>query len=756
MAYFCMLFDSRGRLGTELDGKLLNGDEGWLLRSTNISKKLFITVAILAVGSGIGTYTVFARADVAGPDPNLVIAFLYLNLTLMLVLGALVAYRLVRLWSRRRQGLAGAQLHTRLVMLFSVVAVIPTIVVAIFSVLLFDFGIRSWFSERIGTAVDASQLVAESYLEEHRQNIRGDALAMANDLNRDASVLNNRPTQLMKVIRAQAFIRNLTEVVLFEGSGKVLARTGLSLTFDFEPFPEAAFQRARAGEVATITSEVDRIRAIVRLDNFVDTYLYVGRFVDAEILAYIDTTKRAAAQYKDLEGKRFDIQITFALIFSIMALLLLFAAVWVGLNLATRLANPIGELMLASKRISNGDLTARVSAKSELGELDMLGKAFNNMTHQLQGQREDLIEAHREEDSRRRFTEAVLSGVSAGVIGLDKTEIITLPNRSAAALLGLDIDYMRNKALTDVVPEMSTLLDMVKLSKKVEVSYFNQVEALIELVRGDKHITLLTRITAEVSEKDINGFVVTFDDITELQSAQRVAAWGDVARRIAHEIKNPLTPIQLAAERLKRKYLPLINDEASLFETLTDTIVRQVEDIGGMVDEFSSFARMPRAVMKRVELVGLVKEQMSLQKAAHSDIDFSLILDENIVFVQCDSRQIRQAITNLIQNSIDSIETRTKDLDLENGKITILLSVEDRFGNIIISDNGRGLPKEDRHRLIEPYVTTREKGTGLGLAIVAKIIEDHRGVFKIKDGSDLGAGATVTMKIPKLTSLTAL
>ena len=726
------------------------------MRSTNISKKLFITVAILAVGSGIGTYTVFARADVAGPDPNLVIAFLYLNLTLMLVLGALVAYRLVRLWSRRRQGLAGAQLHTRLVMLFSVVAVIPTIVVAIFSVLLFDFGIRSWFSERIGTAVDASQLVAESYLEEHRQNIRGDALAMANDLNRDASVLNNRPTQLIKVIRAQASIRNLTEVVLFEGSGKVLARTGLSLTFDFEPFPEAAFQRARAGEVATITSEVDRIRAIVRLDNFVDTYLYVGRFVDAEILAYIDTTKRAAAQYKDLEGKRFDIQITFALIFSIMALLLLFAAVWVGLNLATRLANPIGELMLASKRISNGDLTARVSAKSELGELDMLGKAFNNMTHQLQGQREDLIAAHREEDSRRRFTEAVLSGVSAGVIGLDKTEIITLPNRSAAALLGLDIDYMRNKALTDVVPEMSTLLNMAKISKKVEVSYFNQVEALIELVRGDRRITLLTRITAEVSEKDINGFVVTFDDITELQSAQRVAAWGDVARRIAHEIKNPLTPIQLAAERLKRKYLPLINDEANLFESLTDTIVRQVEDIGGMVDEFSSFARMPRAVMKRVELVGLVKEQMSLQKAAHSNIDFSLILDENIIFVQCDSRQIRQAITNLIQNSIDSIETRTKDLDLKNGKIKILLSVEDRFGNIIISDNGRGLPKEDRHRLIEPYVTTREKGTGLGLAIVAKIIEDHRGVFKIKDGSDLGAGATVIMKIPKLTSLTAL
>ena len=323
----------------------------------NLPRKLFLTLTVLAIGSGVATFIVFVRAGAEGPDPNLVIACLYLNLTLMLVIGVLVAHRLVRLWSRRRQGVAGTQLHTRLVMLFSFVAVIPTIVVAIFSVLLFDFGMRSWFSERIGTAVDASQLVAESYLEEHQQNIRGDALAMANDLNRDASVLNVSPKKLMKVITAQATVRNLTEVVVFESSGKVLAKTGLSLTFDFEPFPEAAFQRARAGEVATITSEIDRIRAIIRLNNFVDTYLYVGRFVDPEILAYIDKTKRAAAQYQDLEGKRFDIQITFAFIFSIMALLLLFAAVWVGLTLATRLATPIGELMLASRPVSYTHLT---------------------------------------------------------------------------------------------------------------------------------------------------------------------------------------------------------------------------------------------------------------------------------------------------------------------------------------------------------------------------------------------------------------
>ena len=742
----------------EVNRQALNASSKMLTIASgdNLPRKLFLAFIILALGSGVATYTVFAKAGAAGPDPNLVIAFLYLNLTLMLVIGVLVAHRLVRLWSRRRRGVAGTQLHTRLVMLFSFVAVIPTIVVAVFSVLLFDFGMRSWFSERIGTAVDASQVVAESYLEEHRQNIRGDALAMANDLNRGAPVLNVNPKKLIKVITAQATVRNLTEVVVFESSGKVLARTGLSLTFDFEPFPEAAFQRARAGEVATITSEIDRIRAIIRLNNFVDTYLYVGRFVDPEILAYIDKTKRAAAQYQDLEGKRFDIQITFALIFSIMALLLLFAAVWVGLTLATRLATPIGELMLASRRISSGDLTARVSDTSEVDELDMLGKAFNNMTHQLQVQRDDLIAAHQEEDDRRRFTEAVLGGVSAGVIGLDHTGKITLPNRSAASLLGLKITDMNSKPLGEVVPEMVPLFDMAKLSNKVEVPYFNQVEALIELTREDKQITLMTRITAEVSGKKINGFVVTFDDISELQSAQRVAAWGDVARRIAHEIKNPLTPIQLAAERLQKKYLPSINKETDLFITLTDTIVRQVEDIGSMVDEFSSFARMPRAVMKEIDLVDLVKEQVFLQETAHSDIDFSMEGVEKKITVQCDSRQVRQVITNLLQNSVDSIAARNNASKTYKGRIKILLSIEERFGSILISDNGKGLPKENRNRLTEPYVTTREKGTGLGLAIVAKILEDHRGIFRIEDGGVLGSGATATIKIPISNNLKVL
>ena len=384
------------------------------LDKINSSRKTVVVLAVLALFSGIGTYTVFARSGAAGPNPDVVLGFMYLNLGLLIVIGLLVSKRLVKLWFQRRQGLAGSQLHTRMVVLFSVVAVIPTIVVALFSVFLFDFGIRSWFTERIGAAVDASQAVAEAYLEEHRQNISGDALAMAFDLNRQAPFLMSRPKQLAKFIQAQAAIRNLTEAVIFETSGKVLAKTGLSLTFDFEPFPESAFQKARNGEVATLTSEVDRVRAIIRLDNFVDAYLFVARFVDPEILAYIDKTKEATAEYNLLQGKRADVQITFALIFALVSLLLLFAAIWVGLNLATQVSNPVSQLIMASEKISEGDLSLRIPNKSDIGEFSMLNSAFNRMTDQLDVQRKDLIHAHKIEDERRQFTEAVLGGVSAG------------------------------------------------------------------------------------------------------------------------------------------------------------------------------------------------------------------------------------------------------------------------------------------------------------------------------------------------------
>ena len=718
------------------------------LDKINSSRKTVVVLAVFALFSGIGTYAVFAKAGATGPDPDIVLGFMYLNLGLLLIIGLLVSKRLFRIWSQRRQGLAGSQLHTRLVMLFSVIAVIPTIVVAVFSVVLFDFGIRSWFTERIGAAVDASQAVAAAYLEEHRQNITGDALAMAIDLNRQALFLMARPKQLMKFVQAQAAIRNLTEVVVFDTSGKVLAKTGLSLTFDFEPFPETAFQKARNGEVATLTSEVDRVRAIVRLDSFVDAYLYVGRFVDPEILSYIDNTKQATAEYNLLQGKRVDVQITFALIFAIVALLLLFSAIWVGLNLATQLADPVSRLITASEQISEGDLSIRISNTTDIGEFSLLNSAFNRMTHQLEVQRGDLIEAHRIEDERRQFTEAVLGGVSSGVIGLDKDGNINLPNKSGAQLLGLSADEMMNKPLQSIIPEMADLLEMAKLSKKVDTNYFDQIEALIELIRDNRQITLRTRITAEGNQGITNGFVVTFDDITELQSAQRTAAWADVARRIAHEIKNPLTPIQLSAERLKRKYLSAISEERDLFVSLTETISRQVSDIGRMVDEFSSFARMPAAKLAPHDLKLIVKAQVTLQSEANNNVEFSFKIPEEPVVVLCDDHQIRQMITNLIQNSIDSINAKSDEQNNVNGSIQIQISKKSNFCYLEIIDDGIGLPAEISNRLTEPYVTTREKGTGLGLAIVAKIVEDHSGTFKIEDTIVNGSGVVVTVKIP--------
>jgi len=718
------------------------------LDKINSSRKTVVVLAVFALFSGIGTYAVFAKAGATGPDPDIVLGFMYLNLGLLLIIGLLVSKRLFRIWFQRRQGLAGSQLHTRLVMLFSVIAVIPTIVVAVFSVVLFDFGIRSWFTERIGAAVDASQAVAAAYLEEHRQNITGDALAMAIDLNRQAPFLMARPKQLMKFVQAQAAIRNLTEVVVFETSGKVLAKTGLSLTFDFEPFPETAFQKARNGEVATLSSEVDRVRAIVRLDNFVDAYLYVGRFVDPEILSYIDNTKKATAEYNLLQGKRVDVQITFALIFAIVALLLLFSAIWVGLNLATQLADPVSQLITASEQISEGDLSIRISNTTDIGEFSLLNSAFNRMTHQLEVQRGDLIEAHRIEDERRQFTEAVLGGVSSGVIGLDKDGNINLPNKSGAQLLGLSADEMMNKPLQSVIPEMADLFEMAKLSKKVDTNYFDQIEALIELIRENRQVTLRTRITAEGNQDITNGFVVTFDDITELQSAQRTAAWADVARRIAHEIKNPLTPIQLSAERLKRKYLSAISEERDLFVSLTETISRQVSDIGRMVDEFSSFARMPAAKLTPQDLTLIVKAQVTLQSEANNNVEFSFEVPKEPVVVLCDDHQIRQMITNLIQNSIDSISAKSNEQNSVNGSIQIKISKKSNFCYLEIIDDGIGLPPEISNRLTEPYVTTREKGTGLGLAIVAKIVEDHSGTFKIQDTIQSGSGVVVTVKIP--------
>jgi len=723
-------------------------------RRVGLERRLAVTLAVLAVVSGIATVGLLTGAGPAAvPDPDLVLGSVYLNIVLLLALGALVARQLVRIWLDRREGQAGSRLHLRLAFMFGAVAITPTLIVSIFSAAFFDLGLRGWFSERVATAVNSSQAVAEAYLAEHRQTIRGDALAMANDLNRDAPFLSSDSRRFNQVVSAQAAVRNLTEAVVFDGTGRVLARSNLSFSFDFEPLPEMAMQEARDRGVVVLTTQTDdRIRALVYLNQFVDAFLFVGRFVDPALLDHLRRTQDAVSQYQELEGRRFDFQITFAIVFGLVALLLLLASTWIGLILADRLARPISALISGAEKVRHGDLSARVAPGQAVDELGNLSRAFNRMTAQLQSQRGELIDANRQLDERRRFTETVLEGVTAGVIGLDASGAINLPNRSASRLLDTDLDACIGETLDQVVPEMADLLETARRRPDRDA----QDQILVRREDGWR-CTLLVRIAAETEDPGeeqpepfgrVTGFVVTFDDITELLQAQRKAAWADVARRIAHEIKNPLTPIQLSAERLKRKYLKEIASDPETFGRLTETIVRQVGDIGRMVDEFSAFARMPTPVLTVEQLEPVVAQQLDLHREANPTVSFSFEGPAGPADVMCDSRLVRQALTNLLQNAVDAIEARRdEDPEAPPGRIAIRLASEKDVVRLSIEDNGRGLPEEDRDRLTEPYVTTREKGTGLGLAIVKKIMEDHAGWLELVDGS--GTGAIVTLTFPR-------
>jgi len=710
-----------------------------------LGRKLAIALAIPALASGIATYLALTGAPPFGPHPGAVLALLNLDLILLLALGAVIAKRLIEVWAERRRGLAGSRLQIRLVVLFSLIAVLPTIIVAGFSYLFFSFGVESWFSDRVRTAITESLAVAEAYLHEHQQAIRADVLAMANDLNRDSVQLALNPQHLQQVVSAQAALRGLTEAMVFDRAGHMLARSSLSFTLGFEPVPDDAMHLADTGDVAIMTNDSDdRVRGLVRLNQFGDVYLYVGRFIEPRVLHHMEETQRAAALYEQMEGQRSGFQITFALIFMMVAMLFLVAAVAIGIHFAAQFAGPISRLITAAEQVRGGDLAARVPEGEKDDELASLSRAFNRMTYQIESQQRELREANRQLDERRRFTETVLTGVSAGVIGLDSLGRVNLPNRSASALLGTDLEQAIGQDLAEVAPEMAGLLD------EAERRPDRLAQSQVELIRGNSTRTLLVRIAAEHNGRDISGFVVTFDDITELLSAQRKAAWADIARRIAHEIKNPLTPIQLAAERLRRRYLKEIKSDVETFTVCTDTIVRHVGDIGRMIDEFSSFARMPTPVLKPENLVEIVHRAVFLQRTAHPEIVFEPVFPANPVPVSCDARLVGQALINIVKNAIESIEARrAEDSASPPGHVRVSVAEEDGQAAVIIEDNGKGLPQHGREQLTEPYVTTRTKGTGLGLAIVKKIMEDHHGELVLEDGETEGARVSLHFATPE-------
>ncbi|MCL2473473.1 MAG: PAS domain-containing sensor histidine kinase [Alphaproteobacteria bacterium] len=749
----------------------------------NLREKLIIALVAAAVVCSVSTYIVITHLPMFGGDPTAVMVLFYLDLFILVMLGSVVANGLYHAWRNRHSKLAGSRLQIRMISVFALLTAAPAMFVAMFAAAFFYFGVESWFSAQIRTSLSESLEVAKAYLEEHKQVLRADAMAMANDLNRQSVFLERDPARFNDAVSAQAYLRNLPEIIVFDGSGKILARSGLTFALTFEPITDEMRQQARDGDVALIVSENDdRVRALVQLDGFNDTYLFVGRMVEPKVLAHMAATQTAVDKYNRLEENRFEIQLIIGAIFAVVSLLLLLAAVWFGLKFAVRLTKPIGDLIWATDRVRHGDLRARVkeTRNDTDDEIELLGRAFNRMTSQLDEQRSKLMDANYQLDFRRRFTEAVLYGVSSGVIGLDSKCRIILMNVAAAEFFRIhDAKFYEGMALSALAPEIEKVIE-----KAVESTVISEQ---VEIKRhGYPSRTILVRVASEEElneaadyEEDApgskHGFVVTFDDVSDLLSAQRKAAWADIAKRIAHEIKNPLTPIQLSAERLKRKYMKEIATEPEVFETCTDTIIRHVEDIGRMVDEFSAFARMPSPVIKRHEIREIARQALFLQSSSRSDIIYEHDMPPEPFFVDFDARQMSQALTNLLKNAAEAIDMRlhpegersvviTENEEEEDpfwatermrkrsnsassrGRIWVKIYSKGKDVIVTVEDNGKGLPVEERNNLTEPYVTTRKKGTGLGLAIVKKIMEDHLGRIELEDR--LGGGAKIKLIWP--------
>ena len=694
-------------------------------------------IAVL-IALSIGMLTVFnlSRFDPAQQDSTLLTTLIAIDFLAVIIVGGFVIRQILQLVNERRQRMAGYQLHWRIALMFGGVAALPAIIITAFALFVVDYSLRGWFADRISTAVTESVQVADYYFEEHASSIQSDVLTIANDVNREAFKLRGNPALLEQYLTNQTALRNLSEAIILDGTGQVIAKSRFAFAVTFMNIRGEWLTDARDGEVVLLRADqTNKLRAVIKLNSFVDAYLFVGRFIDRSVLEAVDNTRLAAADYQQLGIRQLDLQISFAFVFGLFLSLLLITALWIGLNLATAIVEPLGSVISVAEQVRSGNLSPRVPKGLELEEIARLGLSFNNMLDEIVRSREQLVQANKQIDRRREFTEAVLGGVSSGVIGLDKDLNVTLPNSTATQLLQVSTDSLIGHPLVDVVPEFVGLVSTAKSRKR------NFAEEQIMLERSGQHLTLRARIAAERVDGAIIGYVVTFDDVTDLLSAQRKAAWSDIARRIAHEIKNPLTPIQLASDRLRRKYTPEDEAAGEQFTEYLSIIGRQVEDIGRMVDEFSAFARMPQPAMAPVDLQALVAGQITLFE--DDAVTLSMVTDDPDASytVLGDAGLLRQAVLNLIQNGVDSLrESRTKA-----PRIELALAHDAGIVTLKIMDNGPGYPDMDRSKLLEPYVTHRAKGTGLGLAIVSKIVQDHAGTLELLDAEEGGACAIIRL-----------
>jgi two-component system nitrogen regulation sensor histidine kinase NtrY len=658
-----------------------------------------------------------------------------LNLVLILGLAAMVGVRVLALLNARSSD-AGARLHLRFVALFALAAVAPAVVVALFYGVLVNRGVENWFSERVQTVVENSATVARSYVEDQKRYIGEHVSLMAVDLNRAEPALQASPVTFNHFLAGLASYHAFPAVYLVDREGRVLARAEAADAPAFLLPPQSSYKAADEGDISVPAFDSsDLMRALFRLKAYPDAYLYVARPVEKGIITHLLDAESSLVSYREAAQSRARIQAVFALSYVETALLVLVGAVWLGMSAANAISGPVGRLVQAAGRVAGGDLTARVDTAGDPEEIAVLSRAFNSMTDDLQAQQAALSRAREEAETRRRFIETVLSEVSAGVIGLDPEGRISAANPQAAALLGLPRDHGRGRPLAEAAPELAAVAGMAATT--------GEAEEEVDVVRARE--TRRLRVRASQSE---GGLVLTFDDITRLVAAQRNAAWKDVARRIAHEIKNPLTPIQLSAERLRRKFRKIVApDDLETFDRCTDTIVRQVGDIGRMVDEFSAFARMPAPRFAEQDAAELIRAGVFAQRVASPDIDVELADPPPEVAVLADGRMLAQALTNILKNAAEAIAARREQAPRARGRIAARLVSDDEGVAFEVEDNGVGLPAKDRDRLTEPYVTTREKGTGLGLAIVKRIMEDHGGDLILTDATS-GQGARAILRLP--------
>ncbi|WP_425341809.1 sensor histidine kinase [Citromicrobium bathyomarinum] len=735
-----MATSSRPRSGSRLARRLVVVSRranlfGWL----EIGAATALAIMILA------TWTAFSN------QPNDTQLLPTRQISILLVGTLVPAMALLVLLGRRlalrRAAGSTARLHVRLVFLFSLIAAVPTLLVAVFAAVLFQSGVDFWFSSDSRGLFESTNEFAESYFEQNQFDLAQETTTMAGDVfyllqRRDANDLTSREFQEDYLYQMQA--RDISESAILQAfpNGTVTTAVAAGIVEGNKPAETGAraLKRIEAGETEVVYADQERIEAVTPIDRTAGIYLYNARNTTALSFTDFQRATDIMVQYRELTQRARAIQLRFNLALFFVSLALVGFAVWFALRFADRQVEPLTDLVAAARKVGAGNFAMRIEGRTGADEIGLLNRAFNRMTAQLEMQTDDLMRANRELDERRAFIEAVLESMSAGIVSIDEGGDIQLMNTSARALLFEEPEMDgRGMSFAQVTPQIADLLAQGASS------------GIVTINKGGELLTLAVRIAPATG-----GHVITFEDITRQLIDQRRAAWSDVARRIAHEIKNPLTPIQLATERLNRRYARQVGEDDPLFDELTSTIVRQVGALRTMVDEFSSFARLPKPVFRDEDALDLVRQAVFLQEVAHQDIGFELNAPEGTVSLMCDRHQFGQAMTNVLKNAVEAVQARAAEDEPDYaGHIAVAIEPSEEMIDVIVSDNGVGLPA-DRDRIAEPYVTTREKGTGLGLAIVSKIVEEHGGKMSFAPGPSRGTQVILSFaRTPESTPPTA-